>query len=348
MSIYSKITPEVLLIGSSPFNSAVEFMSAATQHLSGSLRRIPDGETGQRNNFIAWQHQCLPIELIQLRWGGQPSMRNVDKKYTLEDVSPVGYDDQAIESYASFRELKASGVIPPDIRFQVCLPTPLGVVRGFIVTEFCSTIEPLYEQRLVNAIHRIQEHIPASDLSIQFDLPFEMAMLETARGRLEDPDSYWGSYFSPVKLGIIERIARLMGTIKPGVELGFHLCYGDFARAHFVEPESMGLLVEMANAIVHTAESIHEVKYIQMPVPKARDDGEYFGPLQHLTVGDTQLFLGLIHPHDEAGTRRRMEAAIRSCPITFGLTSECGLGRAPIQDVESFFKIAATVLKDQI
>ncbi|KAL8854304.1 MAG: hypothetical protein Q9221_000790 [Calogaya cf. arnoldii] len=344
----TKITPEVLLIGSSPSNSASEFMSAATKHLSGSLRRIPDGETGQRSNFIGWQHQCLPIELIQLRWGGQPSLRNIDKKYTLEDVSPVGYDNQAIESYASFREFKASGVIPPDIRFQVCLPTPLGVVRGFIVTEFCSSIEPLYEQRLVEAIHRIQDHIPASDLSIQFDLPFEMAMLETERGRLEDSDSYWGSYFSPIKPGIIERIARLVGTIKAGVELGFHLCYGDFAHAHFVEPERMDLLVEMANAIVHTVESIHEVKYIQMPVPKVRDDGEYFGPLKDLAIGDTQLFLGLIHPNDEAGTRCRIETATGSCPIAFGLSTECGLGRTPVQDVESFFKIAATVLKDHI
>ncbi|KAI4174157.1 MAG: hypothetical protein LQ343_002492 [Gyalolechia ehrenbergii] len=341
------MTPEVLLIGSSPFGSAEEFISAATRNLGSHLRRVPDGETEQRNNFIAWQHSRLPIELVQLRWGGQPSLRDSRKKYTVEDIKPVGYDDQAMASYATFRELKASGVVPPDMRFQVCLPTPMGVVRGFIVTEFCSTIEPLYEERMVHAIQRIQAQIPASELSIQFDLPFEVAMFEVERGRLQDPDSYWESYFSPIKAGIIERITNLVGYISPDVELGLHLCYGDFAQSHFVEPASTDLLVEMANDIVKAATPVHQIKYIQMPVPKDRDDEQYFEPLKRLAIGDTQLFLGLIHPNDEAGTRRRIEAASRSSPVMFGLTTECGLGRATVQDANSVFEIAATVLKGQ-
>ncbi|KAL8907503.1 MAG: hypothetical protein Q9207_001370 [Kuettlingeria erythrocarpa] len=340
-----KITPEFLLIGSSPFKSAEEFISTAAQNPSPHLIRIPDGETSHRSNFIAWQHSRLPIELIQPRWGGQPSLRASGKKYTLADIEPVGYDDEALASYATFRELKASGVVPPDTRFQVCLPTPLGVVRGFIVTEFCSAVEPLYEERLVDAIQRIQEQIPASELCIQIDLPFEMAMLEVDRGRLQDPDSYWEAYFSPVKQGILERITRLVRAIKPGVELGFHLCYGDFAHAHFVEPGSTDLLVEMANEIVKAVSPAHQVKYVHMPVPKARDDEEYFEPLRGLAIGDAQLFLGLIHPNDEAGTRRRIEAASKACPVMFGLATECGLGRATVKEVNSVFEIAAAVLK---
>ncbi|KAL8934940.1 MAG: hypothetical protein Q9216_005657, partial [Gyalolechia sp. 2 TL-2023] len=309
MSNDNRMTPEVLLIGSSPFKSAEEFISAATRKLGSHLRRIPDGETEQRSNFIAWQHSCLPIELVQQRWGGQPSMQDGNKKYTVEDIKPVGYDDQAIASYATFHELKASGGVPPNTRFQVCLPTPMGVVRGFIVTDFCSTIEPLYTERLANAVQRIQKEIPASELSIQFDLPFEVAMLEVERGRLQDPDSYWESYFSPVKAGIIERITNLAGLVGPDVELGFHLCYGDFMHSHFVEPASMDLLTELANEIVKTVGSVHQVKYIQMPVPKSRDDDDYFEPLKNLVMGDTQLHLGLIHPHDEAGTQRRIRTA---------------------------------------
>ncbi|KAL8929539.1 MAG: hypothetical protein Q9208_001208 [Pyrenodesmia sp. 3 TL-2023] len=194
MSSHSKMTSEVLPIGSSPLESTKEFISAAAQNLGSHLRRIPNGEeTEQRSNFIAWQHSCFRIELIQPRWGGQPSLRKTGRKYTLEDIKPVGYHDQAIASYPILRELKASGVIPPDMRFRVCLPTPLGVVRGFIVTEFCSAIEPLYEERLVDAIQRMQEQIPASELTTLFDLSFENATLEVDRGRLQDPDSYWES-----------------------------------------------------------------------------------------------------------------------------------------------------------
>ncbi|KAL8935505.1 MAG: hypothetical protein Q9211_004664 [Gyalolechia sp. 1 TL-2023] len=339
------MTPEVLLIGSSPFKSAREFISVATRNLGSHLRRVPDGETEQRSNFIAWQRPCFPIELVQPRWGGQPSLRESNKKYTVEDVKPVGYDDQAIASYATLRELKSSGVVPPDMRFQVCLPTPLDVVRGLIVTEFCSTIEPLYEERLATAIQRIQDQIPVNELSIQFDLPLEIAMLEVERGRLQDPDSCWGSYFSPVKQGILERVTRLIGLVRPGVEVGLHLCYGDLAHSHFVEPASTDLLVEMANEIVKTATPVHQINYVHMPVPKDRDDEEYFQPLKHLAIGDTRLFLGLIHANDEAGTRRRIETASRFCPVMFGLTTECGLGRTTAEDVDSIFDIAATVLK---
>ncbi|KAL9596855.1 MAG: hypothetical protein Q9219_005525 [cf. Caloplaca sp. 3 TL-2023] len=344
----TSIAPDVLLVGSSPFQSTEEFISSAARPLSKHLRRIPDGETGQRSNFIQWQHLCLPLELIQPRWGGQPSMRNSSKKYTLEDIKPVGYDDQAIASYATFHELKASGVIPADVRFQVCLPTPAGVVRGLIVTQYCSTVEPLYEERFVRAIHRIQEHIPVSELSIQFDLPFEIAMLEVERGRLQDPESYWSSYFSPVKAGILERVVRLVKLIKPGVEIGLHLCYGDYERAHFVEPADMGLLVEVANETVKATASIHEIGYIHMPVPKNRDDEGYYKPLEQLVIGHSQLVLGLVHPHDESGTRRRIEVASSSCPVKFGLSTECGLGRATIQEVESIFDITASVLADAV
>ncbi|KAI4190223.1 MAG: hypothetical protein L6R41_000929 [Letrouitia leprolyta] len=340
------MTPEVLLIGSSPFKSAEEFISAAARNLGSHLRRIPDGETEQRSKFIAWQHSALPIELVQPRRGGQPSLRDGSKKYTVDDINPVGYDEQAIASYTVFRNLKASGVVSPDTRFQVCLPTPLGVVRGFIVTEFCSMVEPLYKERLANATRCIQEHIPTTELSIQFDLPFEVAMLEVERGQLQDPDSRWESYFSPVKAGIVERITYLAGLVRPDVELGFHLCYGDFMHSHFVDPASTELLVEMANEMVKTVGPIHPVKYMQMPVPKDRNDEDYFKPLKDLAIGGTQLFLGLIHPHDEAGTQSRIRTASESCPISFGLTTECGLGRVTVEDANSVFEIAAAILKD--
>jgi hypothetical protein len=106
-----------------------------------------------------------------------------------------------------------------------------------------------------------------------------------------------------VKSEILERIKRLAAAVRDGADLGYHLCYGDMGHVHFVQPIDAGLLAEMANAIVESVAPVHRVSYVHMPVPKDRVDEVYFKPLGGLALHDTQLFLGLVHPDDEHGTK---------------------------------------------
>lgn len=333
---------EVLLLGSSPLASAEEFFTTTSGVLSTKLHQIPDGETGIRSNFIAWQHGTLPITIIQPRWGGQPSAESSAKRYALEDIKPTGYDDQAIASYAVFRELITAGKIASSTRFQVCLATPLNVIRGFVEDDgVCAQVDPLYEQRLLQALHRIQEHIPASELTIQWDLPTEIAMLEYELGHTHD--RYWKPYFSPVKEGILQRLVRLAAAVAPDVEMGYHLCYGDMGRVHFVQPSDTSLLVELANAIVETIGPHHRIAYFHMPVPKDRADEGYFLPLKNLNLLGAKLVLGVVHPHDENGTKKRLETARSVFPQVAGVGTECGLGRATREEVDSILSICASL-----
>jgi hypothetical protein len=129
----------------------------------------------------------FPLPVVQRCWGGTYNPDSSFVEYTLSDIKPTDYDDRALASYAIFCKLRVAGTIPAGVRFQVSLPTPLGVVCGFVESRYCPTIEPLYEKRLLEALHRIQSEIPASDLSIQRDLPIEVAFLEADRGRVQDP-----------------------------------------------------------------------------------------------------------------------------------------------------------------
>jgi hypothetical protein len=64
-----------------------------------------------------------------------------------------------------------------------------------------------------------------------------------------------------------------------------------------------------------------------MPVPIERDDDAYFAPLDDLEIGDTELFLGLLHKEDGAdGAKRRIAAAERHVG-QFGVATECGMAR---------------------
>ena len=333
---------EVLLLGSSPFESAESFLATASSALPQKLRRIPDGETGARNNYIAWQYPTLPIEIIQPSYGGKASDESGTKKYTLEDIKPTGYDDAAVASYAIFRKLKSEGKIAQNVRFQVCLPTPLSVVRGFVRDDgVCAQVDPLYEHRIVQAVRNIQERIPTSELSIQWDLPTEVAVLEHELGHLDT--KYSKAYFSPVKDGILQRLIRLAKAVDADVEMGYHLCYGDLGHKHFVEPSDTGLMVELANDIVENISPVHRIAYFHMPVPKDRKDREYFSPLKGLDLHGADLFLGVVHPHDEHGTRERLDAARAVYSNVAGVGTECGMGRTPREDVDSILQICASI-----
>lgn len=64
-------------------------------------------------------------------------------------------------------------------------------------------------------------------------------------------------------------------------------------------------------------------------------------PLQELkpllAQRHTELYLGLLHPNDEDGSRKRMAVAREMLgeDVAFGIASECGLGRADRVELEA-------------
>ena len=245
---------------------------------------------------------------------------------------PVEYDDFAISGYSEFCKLRDDGIIPQGVRLQVSLPTPLNVLGNLITPSWRSTVEPLYEGALLAALRRIQDHISPSDLAIQWDLASEFAYLEGASG--ESP------CFTPIKEGLLERVVKCAVAVDEGVELGFHLCYGDLGHKHFVEPKDTAFLCEVANGVLESVPRL--IDWIHMPVPRSRVDAAYFVPLKNLTLGKTELYLGLLHANDEEGTRDRIKAAAEVI-APFGLATECGLGRSSQAELESILAIAKIV-----
>src|SRR5215813_14884154 len=56
----SSVLPEgVHLVGSVPLSSSEEVFRTAAEGLGDRLRRVPDGETGPRSDWIVWQYPVL-------------------------------------------------------------------------------------------------------------------------------------------------------------------------------------------------------------------------------------------------------------------------------------------------
>ncbi|KAL8945986.1 MAG: hypothetical protein Q9222_007559, partial [Ikaeria aurantiellina] len=279
---------KVLLVGSIPLETSTEVFTQIPSALPNNrLYSLPDGEPGNRNNYIGWQLSCFPTETRQFFLGGtSPSPSSLPPTYTLADIKPTQYDDVAISSYSLFSSLKNEGKVPKDIRFQVCLPTPFNSIQGHVRPEFHAQLEPLYETRIIESVSRIVDSIPHSDLVIQWDVCFEMIALEYANGRVSDPRYKAHFQSSGVQQGVVDRVVRVCQAVPKSVPMAFHLCYGDLRHRHFVEPESMGTMVELANSITSALSDTHTVKWIHMPVPKDRKDAAYFSPLRGLRLGE--------------------------------------------------------------
>lgn len=324
---------EVLLVGSVPLGSAEEVFATCAHALHGQVKRLPDGETGPRTNWIAWQRALL---------AGNPALQQLPSAgpFPVFVLNPahrgpvafgaLGYAKAAQESYAVFRRLRDAGRIPSGLRFQVSLPTPLAVVAQYIEASAQSAVEGPYAERLLAEAREIAAAIPHADLAVQWDVAVEFAVLEGIRR----------VHFQPVYEGVVDRLCALRGAIPDDIEMGFHLCYGDSGGKHFKEPADTSLLVKVANAI--SADSPRPIQWIHMPVPKERDDSTYYAPLRQLKLRpETRLFLGLVHPGDGIeGTRRRASMAERFVR-DFGIATECGFGRRPPETVPALLRVHA-------
>lgn len=333
----------VHLNGSIPLANADEVFRVTSSILGERLHRIPDGETGDRTNWIGWQAGFIArnpsLELIpadpntyaslphfKLRPGADASELVFDQ---------LGYADAALASYAVFSQLKQDGTIPASYRFQVSLPTPLAPVTAFIADEEWALVQPAYDKAMFAELDRIASHIPHDELAIQWDVAIEFGLLEGVAF----------TNYAHVKNDIIERLVQMGNQVPDDVELGYHLCYGDAGHKHFVEPQDTSKLVDVANGIAAgLADPPRSLNWISMPVPRGRSDEAYFAPLKHLQLHpETELYLGLVHITDGVeGTRRRIEAAQRVI-TNFGVATECGFGRRPAETIPELLRIHSEV-----
>lgn len=325
----------VLLIGSVPLDSARDVFSALAGRLGDLASRYPDGETGDRINWVRWQRHVFDdnpdLELVSAR--RLPGFNDtIDRPFyalrATADLSrfafkPLGYAAKAIESYAEFRRLKQQGVIPAAVRFQVCMPTAVSLLSVFVNREHRAAVEPAMERAMQAEVSQLAANVPHAELAIQWDICHELV------GHDGGIDLHFGNILAEAS----ERCARLVDFVPPNVEVGLHLCYGDPGHKHIVEPTDTASGVKFGNRITSLAQ--RTVDYLHIPVPRGFKSAEHYRPLTELAVPDaTAVYLGLVHYTDGLpGTQERIAIARRHYKHPFGIATECGFGRRNPQTV---------------
>jgi len=336
------------LVGSVPMANAREVFERVSAALGPRIKRLPDGETGARGDWITWLEPAFADNPAFVKSGEFFRVHAAGtgrERYTLksglrpQDVrfDNLFYADIAKQSYAAFRRLKDDGTIAAGTKFQVDLVPAHSVIWLFLVDVLHAPIDPLYNDALKREIDKIAAAIPHDELAIQFDV----ASAVFARLERNEASSY-GRTKAQIQETFANILVELGNRVPADVDLLYHLCYGDSNHRHVVEPTDMGDMVEFANRV--SREIARPVQFVHMPVPRNRFDEAYFAPLQRLELRpETELCLGLVHYTDGVeGTKKRLAAA-KKYAGHFSIATECGFGRRDPATIPELLRIHAAV-----
>jgi hypothetical protein len=332
----------VHLVGSLSLSSAQDVFREVAKRVGQDLTRIPDGETGERRTPFPLRpglHESIskspgiefkrhvemagmPFSLYGLATGSRPDA---------VVIGPLGFSDAAKASYVDFKRLREAGEISAGVRMQVCIPTPFMIALCFTAPEAMHDLWPSYERAITRELTEIAAAIPHHDLAIQWDVSPEITeVLERRNVEISDVVT---------REQVLEGVVRITEAVPIDIETGWHLCYGDVGQStkeletkHPIEPRDLEVLVAFANDL---CTKIHRpLSWVHMPVPRERDDRAYFAPLRNLRLKPgMRLFLGLVHRFDGLeGATRRIVAAREFYP-SFGIGTECGMGRRLPEDI---------------
>jgi hypothetical protein len=326
---------ELLLVGSLPYETSEEVFRNFGAPLGQYLGAMPDGEVGERR----WWVQRVSYQVFN----GHPELATITRPIPdngIERLVPQGQSDfwqfqirdgvdavrfgnpgwrlgfarDAIDSYFVFRTMREQGVLPRNIRFQVCFPSMNSVVRTrtFPRPGDVERVRPGYEAALLAEVETVLKKIPAGDLVLQFDIVQELIDLYGATP--QERPNLMKTYLS--------HLSALAHAVPAEVGLGFHLCFGTFGGWPMFDPNDLAIGVALANEILCAAR--RHVDYVHLPTLDRTDDA-FYAPLSNLNLGDSKLYLGLIH--HMTTFKSRLELARRYAP-PFGLGAYCGLGRS--------------------
>jgi len=339
---------DVYLVGSVPMASAGEVFENVSAALGTRIKRLPDGETGERGDWISWLEPVFS-EHPSFQKSGEffrvHSSGTGRERYTLKPgIKPqdvrfqnLYYADIAKQSYAEFKRLKNAGKIPVATKFQVDLVPAHSVIWLFLVDALHAPLDPIYNDALKREIDKIAAGIPHDELAIQFDV----ASAVFARLERNEASSY-GRTKAEMQDTFGNILVELGNRVPGDIDLLYHLCYGDSGHKHVVEPTDMNDMVEFTNRLAGQIK--RPVQLVHMPVPRNRSDDAYFDPLKRLKLPpETELCLGLVHHSDGVeGTKRRLETAKRHAS-RFSIATECGFGRRDPATIPELLRIHATV-----
>jgi hypothetical protein len=317
------------LVGSIPADTAADAMRLAVQRLGPGLDYLPDGETGERRNWI--------ISVIEA-FRNHPDVRLVKPgDWSDYDKTPrfavrpghrlygaaidLGIVAATRDALPGYRELREQGGDRP-LRFQVGIPGDIDLALFTFGPAGPVRHRRPFTEALATAMHQAYDLL-GDDVLFQVEVPAESVLAARAPARAR-----------PALAAMLARqISALAMGAPEGASFGLHLCLGDMNHRALGTITDAAPLVALANAVASRWPGRRPLRYVHMPLAAADNppstDAAFYAPLAGLRLDpDTRFVAGFAHedqdPADQFRVRRLIEDAVGH-PVD--ISNSCGLGR---------------------
>jgi hypothetical protein len=355
----TRVHGDVLMVGSLPYDDVEETFRACASQLGDHLACMPDGEVGPRKSWVGMLPEYVLAGHPDLEETLAPPNRRLEQPDRDADIGPIedlpgiwnfrvkpghtlrfddlAYGGYAVESYGVFRRLREEGAVPEGMRFQVSLPAPHSAIDGWFEDPGqWPGVYDAYVQGIRREIAVMLESIPAGDLAIQWDVAWEF--VDMAMGE-KNFFAFWPKLTAEEKFQRhAEQLDALGEEIPEEALLGIHWCYGTWGGWPMAAMPDLGLCVRMSNEAKQRIS--RRLDYVHMPVVR-HPDAAFFAPLADLDIGDTTVFLGLVHHTDGPEEFAQRRDLARAQLAQFGIGSVCGYGRVEPELLPEILRVHA-------
>ena len=325
-----------------------ETVSAA---LGPRLKRIPDGETGERADWITW---------LEPVFANSPALEKSDEVFRLHadgdaahplpaQARPFGQRRDVRQSVlcrhrravvSGFREAQgARGKFPPHCRFQIDLVPAHSVIWLYLQDELHAPLDPVYNAA-AEARDRQDRGTPAarpdSRSSSTWRRRCSHGWSATTSAATAAPRTRCRQTFGRI-------LIDLANHVPDDIELLFHFCYGDSNHKHVVEPTDMarhGGDGEPADGRHRTADPADPHAGAARPLRRclfrAAEESQAHGRTRSCASGS--CITPMVWPARASGSPRR-----RNSCTDFSIATECGFGRRRPDTIPELLRIHAEV-----
>ncbi len=317
------------LVGSLPGDSADDAMRLAVSNLGPALQSLPDGETGERHNWIIHIIEGLRSHPdLKLKKDGDWSdyddipVFRVRRGHTLRgDSLDFGHVANFEDSWPAFTRLR-------DEQHNAALAFQVGIPGDFDMALF--TLGPAgpfrnraaFRQATLREIREIYRR-GGNDVVFQIEIPAELAFV----ARMPAP-------LRPAMAKFLARgIARLVRLSPSGARFGIHLCLGDMNHRALATMPDTTPVVLLANAIIKAWPAGRSLEFVHAPFAAAeiepRTDPEWYAPLTKLKLpASTRFAAGFVHEDQDLEVQRQLRGLIEgNVGREVAVSTSCGLGR---------------------
>ncbi|MFN0280557.1 MAG: hypothetical protein ACKVZ6_01140 [Kineosporiaceae bacterium] len=325
------------LVGSLPGGDAEEAMRTALRQLGGVLPRLPDGETGDRRNWIIHIVESFrshpDLELVrQGDWSDYdrtPRFR-IRKGHQLYGAGLDFGHVAAVQASLPAFDRVAAEFGRDDLVYQVGVPGDFDIAMFTLGPAAALRHRRPFTEATLSEVRRI--HTLLGDRAVfQIEIPAELVLLARVpvRGR-------------PAAARLLgRRVAALAAGAAAGTRFGVHLCLGDMNHRALGRMTDAMPLVQLSNALADAWPPARPLEFIHAPLAAADQppplEPAFYSPLDRLRLpAGVRFVAGFAHEdqslHDQLVIRSILDDRLAG-PVD--ISTACGLGRRSPTAAES-------------